>query len=243
MHYAKLRGALYAQQVRSTFVHLPLTLSVSVLNSALVGFVLFSATSAARMIVWFGLLAGLSALRFFLWYAFRHPEVELNHKQWRTHLHTGGTLASGVLWGSSVLLFSPLSDPQLLFLTLVIAGMCAGAATVHAAHFPSVAAFILPAVIPVIIAFLTKSDKLQVVSGIMAGVFGLSLCLASLQFRKWFRETTAARLISSRQKSEISKAKARLIADLRMFSLPVETLLRFQIWQMPAGVSLTGCLM
>ena len=103
---------------------------------------------------------------------------------------------------------------QLLFLTLVIAGMCAGAATVHAAHFPSVAAFILPAVLPLTIAFLTKGDKLQVVSGIMAGVFGLSLCLASLQFRKWFRETTAARLISSRQKSEISKAKARLIAEI-----------------------------
>ena len=48
----------------------------------------------------------------------------------------------------------------------------------------------------------------------MAGVFAISLCFASLQFSKWFRKTTAAQLISSRQKSEISKAKARLSAEI-----------------------------
>ena len=48
----------------------------------------------------------------------------------------------------------------------------------------------------------------------MAGVFAISLCFASLQFSKWFRKTTAAQLISSRQRSEISKAKARLSAEI-----------------------------
>src|SRR5690242_18178531 len=95
LHSAKISDAVYAQQVRSTFAHLPLTLSVSVLNSALVGFVLLSAVPAPRIIAWTALVTGLSALRLILWHAFRRPEVELRRKQWRTYLHTSGALASG----------------------------------------------------------------------------------------------------------------------------------------------------
>ena len=56
-----ISNAVYAQQVRSALAHLPVTLSVSVLNSALVGFVLFPAVSAYRICVWIGLVAVLSA--------------------------------------------------------------------------------------------------------------------------------------------------------------------------------------
>jgi signal transduction histidine kinase len=103
---------------------------------------------------------------------------------------------------------------HVLFLALVIAGMCAGAATVHAAHFPSVIAFILPATVPLTATFLMQDNKLLIVSGIMASVFGVSLCLTSLQTRKWFRETTAARLILTRRKKEINEANVRLRAEI-----------------------------
>ena len=214
MRSAKISDAVYAEQVRSTLAHLPLTLSVSVLNSALVGLVLLSAVSAYRIAVWIGLVAGLSAIRLAFWYWYRRAAVQPCNNQWRTYLPAGGSLASGVLWGASVFLFSPLDESHLLFLAVVIAGMCAGAATIHAAHFPSAIGFILPAVLPLAISFLEQGSRPLVASGIMAGVFAISLCFASLQFRKWFRKTTAAQLISSQQKSEISKAKARLGAEI-----------------------------
>jgi signal transduction histidine kinase len=96
--------------------------------------------------------------------------------------------------------------------------MCAGAATVHAAHFPSVVAFIVPAILPLTAYFLMQGDRPQIASGVMAGVFGTSLCIASLQFQTWFRETAAARLVLARRKSELSRANLRLrdeIADHR----------------------------
>ena len=209
-----ISNAVYAQQVRSALAHLPVTLSVSVLNSALVGFVLFPAVSAYRICVWIGLVVVLSALRLALWYWYRRAGVERSNNQWKTYFLTGGALASGGLWGSSVFLFAPLDESHLLFLAVVIAGMCAGAATLHAAHFPSAIGFILPAVLPLTIAFLEQGSRPLVASGIMAGIFAISLCFASLQFSKWFRKTTAAQLISSRQRSEISKAKARLSAEI-----------------------------
>jgi signal transduction histidine kinase len=220
---------------------LPLTLSVSVLNGALVGFVLLSAVSETRILIWTGLVVGLSALRLALWYTYRRTDVELCRTQWGTYLPACGALASGILWGSSAFLFSPLDESHLLFLTLVIAGMCAGAATVHAAHFPSVVAFILPAIVPLAVTFLMQGSRLQIVSGVMAGVFGVSLCLVSLKFRRWFRETTAARLISVRQKSRISKANELLraeIADHRFTEAKLQHALKLEaIGLLTAGVA------
>ena len=119
----------------------------------------------------------------------------------------------GTLWGSSTILFLPLDEPNLLFLALVISGMCAGAATVHAAHFPSVVAFIFPAILPLAVDFFVQGSRLQIVSGIMACVFAISLCLASLKFRAWFRETTSARLNLVLRTSEAADANARLRAE------------------------------
>ena len=212
MRSGKLSDALYAEQVRTTYAHLPLTLSVSVLNSILVGFVLNSVVSQSRILIWVGLVVGLSALRLATWRAYMRRKDLWHRSRW-TQFSTAGALASGILWGASTFVFLPLDVSHVLFLALVIAGMCAGAATVHAAHFPSVIAFILPATVPLIVNLLMQDNKLQVASGIMAGVFGVSLCLASLQFRKWFRETTAARLILARRKKQINEANVRLRAE------------------------------
>jgi signal transduction histidine kinase len=201
---------VYAEQVRSSYAHLPLTLSVSVLNSVLLGFVLASGVLQVRIGTWIGLVAGLSAIRLALWYAHSRSDVGSRHSRWWTHFATIGAFVSGVLWGSGVFIFAPLDESHLLFLALVISGMCAGAATVHAAYFPSVIAFILPAVLPLTLYFLSQGNRLQVVSGVMAGVFAISLCVASLRFQQWFRDTTSARLTLASQKLEINEANTRL---------------------------------
>ena len=205
---------VYAEQVRSSYTHLPLTVSVSVLNSLLLGFVLASAVPVWTMLVWVGLVTGLSAVRLALWHAHTRRDIGPQQGPWWTHLAIAGSLASGILWGSSTILFLPLDEPNLLFLALVISGMCAGAATVHAAHFPSVVAFIFPAILPLAVDFFVQGSRLQIVSGIMACVFAISLCLASLKFRAWFRETTSARLNLVLRTSEAADANARLRAEI-----------------------------
>ena len=188
---------MHAEQVRSSYAHLPLTLSVSVLNSALLGFVLATAASEFKALVWIGLVVGLSTLRLVLWDVHRRLDVGPHRDPLWTRLAVGGTVASGILWGSGMFVFSPLDVTHLLFLTLVISGMCAGAATVHAAYFPLVIGFILPAIAPLAVNFFMQGNRLQVVSGIMTCIFGTSLCVASLTFRRWFSKTTSARLARS----------------------------------------------
>ena len=214
MRSGGLSGAVHAEQVRTTYAHLPLTLSVSVLNSVLVAFVLVSVVADFRILIWIGLIVGLSALRFAARQAYMRLNIPSWHRRYWTHFLTAGAFASGILWGCATFLFAPLNNSHVLFLALVIAGMCAGAATVHAAHFPSVIAFILPAILPLTANFLMQGNKLQIASGIMAGIFGVSMCLASLRFRKWFRETTAARLVLARRKKQINQANVRLRAEI-----------------------------
>jgi signal transduction histidine kinase len=210
----QMRTRLSLEQVRSSYAHLPLALSVSVLNSALVGFVLAPVVVTSKVLLWTGLVFALSALRLLLWYTRRHSDgEEADHRKW-AHLATLGSFASGVLWGSAAFVFSPLDELHLLFVALVIAGMCAGAATVHAAYFPSVATFILPAIAPLAAYFFLQGNRLQIVSGLMTCVFGISLCIASLRFRQWFKTTTAARLVLARQAQAITKANARLNSEI-----------------------------
>ena len=205
---------VYAEQVRSSYGQLPLTLSVSVLNSLLIGFVLASNVAATRIVVWVGLVASLSALRLGLWYTHRRLDTGSRHGRYWSSLATAGALASGIIWGSGAFIFAPLGEAHLLFLALVICGMCAGAATVHAAYFPSVVAFILPAILPLTLYFLMETDRLHVVAGVMAGVFGISLCTASLKFQGWFRDTTAARLTLASRTLELNAANARLTSEM-----------------------------
>ena len=210
----KLSSAVYSEQVRTTYAHLPLTLSVSVLNSVLVGFVLASIVSDSTILIWIGFIVGLSAIRLVSWHAYMHLDIGARHRSLWGHFLTAGAVCSGTMWGCGTFLFYPLDEFHVLFLALIIAGMCAGAATVHAAHFPSVIAFVLPAILPLTANFLMGGSKLQVASGIMAGVFGVSLCLASLRFRMWFRETTTARLVLARRKKEINQANVRLRSEI-----------------------------
>ena len=207
-------GRVYAEQIRSSYGHLPLTLSVAVLNSVLLGLVLSSAVAEVKLLAWIGSVASLAAIRLGVWYAYhRHASGPALNRFWALFA-TAGALASGVLWGISIYLFAPLGESYQLFLALVISGMCAGAATVHAAHFPSVIAFIVPAIVPLALNFFGQGDRLHVVAGVMAGIFGISLCIASLKFRGWFRTTTSARLSLARQTLELNAANARLKEEI-----------------------------
>ena len=76
MRSGRLSDAVYAEQVRTTYAHLPLTLSVSVLNSVLVGFVLVSIVSDSRILIWIGLVVGLSALRIASWQMYMRLDIE-----------------------------------------------------------------------------------------------------------------------------------------------------------------------
>ena len=118
------------------------------------------------------------------------------------------------MWGVCAVVFFPPTDVSQLFLALVIAGMCAGAATVHAPHIPTVVAFILPATIPLAGRFLAAGGTLPVVFGIMILIFGLALCVASFRFQSWFIGIFSAQIRLAERTNELDAANARLTQEI-----------------------------
>jgi signal transduction histidine kinase len=142
-----------------------------------------------------------------IWYLYHRVDIESQNNPWWGRVQTLGSVFSGILWGLSAVLFAPLDDAHMLFVALVIGGMCAGAATVHAAYFPSVAAFLVPALLPLAGKFFVAGNRLQAIAGILVCIFGISLSVASLKFRRWFNDITAARM-------ELDEVNVRLTAEI-----------------------------
>src|SRR4051794_17591859 len=141
-------AVLHTEQVRSSYAHLPVTLAAVVINASLLFFVLAPVASPAPLQMWFAFSLLLVSLQACIWIAHKRADTaEICPRIWIV-LATGGSLASGLLWGSLPWIVSPLDDAHLLFVALVVAGMCAGAATVHAAHFPTAIAYVVPAATP-----------------------------------------------------------------------------------------------
>ena len=201
---------LRTQQIRSSFAHLPLTLSVSALNSTLLGAVLLDDVSRATIFIWVGIQLSLSFMRIALWYAHRRFDTAPTSAPWWGYVATGGAFLSGVAWGYAPLL-TTVSATHLLFVALVICGMCAGAATVHAAHAPTMLAFVAPAILPLIITFFVRD---QTVFGLMACVFAMSMVIASRKFRDWFCEVTSAQLELAERTQELDAANRRLRQEI-----------------------------
>jgi signal transduction histidine kinase len=230
-----MSGAVFSQQIRSSYSHLPLTLLVSVVNSTLVGFVLSAVASVSIVLIWIGLMVAQSAVRMLFWRAVcRGDAGAAAIHPWSAHIQITGLLVSGILWGSVPFLFAPLSEAHLLFVALVIAGMCAGAATVHAAYFPAVLAFIVPALALLTVNFFINGGRLQTIAGIMTCIFGITLCITSLKFRRWFNDTLLARL-------ELDEANQRLTAEIASHQSTEEKLQQSQkleaVGRLTAGVA------
>ena len=204
---------LCTEQVRSSYLHLPLTLSVVVINGSLISAAMLP-TTPEIVWLWWGAIMALSAARAIVWLVHRR----LDHGEkcppiWGT-LAICGSLASGLLWGSVAWAFWPLDNAHLMFVALVVAGMCAGASAVHAAHLPTALAFILPASLPLAVRFLMQGERLQLLAGIMTCIFCVSLCLVGLNFRCWFNVMTESRLKLAQQAQSLTATNERLTVEI-----------------------------
>jgi signal transduction histidine kinase len=203
-----------AERIRAVYAQLPLALAVVVINATLVAVVFSPFTSTRGLLCWLGGVYTVAALRMIGCCRYRRSDQEPAHFSFWVHQSIVGALLSGALWGLGAVVFFPPTDVGQLFLALVIAGMCAGAATVHAPHIPTVVAFILPATIPLAARFLAAGGALQVIFGIMILIFGLALCIASFRFQSWFIGTFSAQIRLAERSNELDAANARLTQEI-----------------------------
>jgi len=224
------RLQIEAERLQSVFQQLPLTISVTVINAGLTAAVLAPLVSRRALLAWLAAIVAVSAVRLALRPRFFRqtatgipngapaglpagtpPGIPLDAavRRWRA-VSVLGALTIGLLWGLGLLAMFPAEETTQLFLAFVVGGMCAGATTVSAAHFPTAAAFIVPASLPLVFGLLAGDSGSRIVSALMVAIFAVSLCLTSLRAHQGFGQRLRLLHALKRQRLKLTDANRRL---------------------------------
>ena len=199
-----------AERLGTVFQQAHLTLAVTVVNAGLTAIVLSAVVDRARLAIWFGLIIAISAVRWVAVHQFLRRRPVGGSIHFWAMVSVSGSLATGALWGGGALVLLPSSQTYQLFLLFVIAGMCAGTTAVNSAYMPAVAAFILPASLPLGAHFLLDGSAPHLVSALMIFIFAAALCLSSLRAHTAFGERLRLQHALERQRQELSASNERL---------------------------------
>ena len=204
------------ERVRATLEQIPLAAFVSIANAVLMTGVLVTAepTGGVGVYVWLGVAVLVTAGRLSLWWAHRHigstPE---RYRVWAL-ASTCNALTAGLLWGIGSVLLLPTSSIDQMFWVFVIGGMCAGAASLHYPHLPTVIAFIVPAALPLAIWFaLTGAARLAACAAMIV-IFLIALMATSRRSSQYFGETLRLRVEVAKRTRELDTANKRLKAEI-----------------------------
>jgi signal transduction histidine kinase len=118
------------------------------------------------------------------------------------------------LWGALCLLSFPSPEMYQLFVAFVVGGMCAGAVAAYGAHFPSAAAFILPACLPLVLRFLLEGQPLRLVPAAMVALFAGGMLRIGWLSHRTFGTLFRLQAELARRTASLDAAEARLRVEM-----------------------------
>ncbi|HET6377461.1 MAG TPA: EAL domain-containing protein [Methylocella sp.] len=208
---ARLEEAVLLQLVRWLYQTPPFE-TLNLVNAILVAVVLRGLFPVTHYVIWIGLFFFIIFLR--LLNRRRFSRGMLNEKTaavwgWR---FAAGAAATGTLWGVAAAAVLAARDPiHSTLIAFVAGGMSAGAVASDAAFLPALFGFIVPATLPVGLAFFARNDPASAAMGALIALFGAALCLIGIRANRWMhalaRREIIARDLSAKLQVEIARQK------------------------------------
>jgi signal transduction histidine kinase len=200
-------AAIYAEQVATAFRQLPIALAVNLVNATLTAIVLAPLATRPYALPFLAAVVLATAARLVLLLRYRRASVRPEDAHRWSRLAACGSLITGLAWGiGGATLFSVPPVEGMIFLTIVIGGMCAGAVVVNAAHLPTLLSFILSASLPMAARFFLDGNPTDSALGAMTIVFAVALGLAGSQLNRILSGTMRLRW-------ELDESQRRLRAE------------------------------
>ncbi|HYQ92151.1 MAG TPA: PAS domain S-box protein, partial [Candidatus Competibacteraceae bacterium] len=163
---------LSAEQIALLYKNAPLAYIVTFINGSILVYIQRAYISPVRLVFWFTLLGLITLGRALLVYRYTHaPSSTTEAYRWGPRYSIGAGLA-GLVWGSTAILLFPQNDlSHQVFVAFVLAGMTAAAVGVLSSYWPASLAFVVPALLPLIIRFFFQGGEVQTAMGIMTLLF------------------------------------------------------------------------
>ena len=187
--------AVGAELVKVLYRQKSTVLIATILNAAIVTFVVWGVAPHPWPMVWLILILTLSMGRVVLLSGFRWPrDAKFKPEIW-ARLFTASAAANGALWGAAaVLFFTPEDALYQVFLVFAIGGMCAGAAAALSSHMPAFYAFVLPSLTPLIVRLWLEGEAVQMAMGLMLALFGGAMVVLARNVHRTVVEAIKERL-------------------------------------------------
>ncbi len=202
------------ERVSAAFHQIPIAALVTMANAAVMVAVLVASGHGSGAPAWFAVSVLVAATRLALWRADRAATPSPAQLRRWSLISVAGAFAAGALWGGGSVLLFPDSETYQMFWALVIAGMCAGAASLHYAHLPSTLAFILPAAGPLAFRFAFEGEPHRLATAGMTALFVVVLIITAQRSNRYFGETVRLRLDLARRTRELDATNSRLRQEI-----------------------------
>ncbi len=208
--------SLPAEQAQSIYGQSLPALMASPAIGAMVATVLWQTVSHTGLVFFVAMLVALSVARRIMVAAYRRTEPQItDHVVWLKRYAVGVALV-GAVWGAGAVTFYVPGDPGLqVFLVFAIGGMAAGALNTHAHYLPAYLAFLLPAVVPLVVRLVFDFDRVHAAMGGMLALFVVMMVVIARNLNRSLVQQAGLRhdLILARDAAEAGvKAKADFLS-------------------------------
>jgi signal transduction histidine kinase/CheY-like chemotaxis protein len=202
-----IADAVYSEQIAAVYWQMPIALGANFVNAALTVAVLTPIAARLAPLLWFGVVVLVTVGRAVAWRQYRRGNAGADAGRWAFPAILGAMFA-GLCWGLGGAVLFPFIQPlDQAFLTMVIAGMCAGSVVLSGPHLPTLLAFLLPACIPMAARFFAEGTPTDRALGAMVVVFVAAMIFAGRLLNRIFVEAMRLRF-------ELNEANLRLQAEI-----------------------------
>lgn len=210
MKHRGLRGQRsdpsYAEQVRLLYANGPLAFTTTVLTGAILAYVQAAVVPVVVVLLWYGCLLIVTALRALGTRRYHSAAAGPDRARFWNFVYVVGAAAAGAVWGAAgVVLFPPDSIAHQVFVAFVLAGMAAGGISVLAPRIEACLGFLLPALLPLSIQYLSLRSPMQTAMGVLTLIFLAGMAFTAWTFHRAIRTSLHLRFDKQELEAEVER--------------------------------------
>ena len=218
---AQLRALIYAEQIGMLYRQLPTSTAGNMAGAlVLAGSAITEHTLSSWSIgAWVACMAALQAWRLMLYVRCRRNGFALPDARRAAMIWTSGVVVSGILWGSTALLFFTPENPVFqAVLTVLVFGITASAIPLIGSYIPSFYVFVFPALTP----FIARNALLHDVPHFVISVTEAVVMLGFASFARNYNRMLIESLRNRYEKQALADRLAHQNVDLEQARVAAE---------------------
>ncbi|MDP2031703.1 MAG: EAL domain-containing protein [Thiobacillus sp.] len=208
--HPSIAANLCAEQERLLYASLPVSLAITIISASVLALMQAEILGRMPVLIWGLAILLVTAARAMLAAAYRRGAPKTARCVTWLQRFRIGALAAGMVWGAAGwLLFTPNDIAHQAFLSMVLAGVAAGAVSSLSVDRTTALGFVLSLLLPITVQLLGGDHPLQLAMGVMAVLLLLVLSVNAHRFNRNIVENLSLRLAAGPHEQALRESESR----------------------------------